>query len=105
MINESSRFIRQEKEDKVSLVSILTTFFDVDLHMHTLRGEQYETEIIRSMKKSKEKTANIPLILISNSYEGDQILKEESFSSISSIQGFWSYCLLVNYPSLIIPSS
>lgn len=89
----------------MSVIAVLATFFDVDIHMYSIRGESYETEVVRSMKKSKEKTAIIPLILISNNYEGEQPMKEESFSSISSIQGFWSYCLLVSYPSLTISLS
>lgn len=54
------------------------------------------------MKKTKEKTAVIPLILMSNQCGNwtENSMKEDSFSSISSIQGIWNYYLMVQYPEL-----
>jgi hypothetical protein len=55
-------------------------------------------EVIKSLKKTKEKTAIVPMILIPNHFSGENEGngKEESFSSISSIYGYWSYYILLN---------
>lgn len=53
------------------------------------------------MKKTKEKTAIIPIILIPSSFLTEEATsKEESFSSISSIYGYWSYYILLDYSQL-----
>lgn len=43
----------------------------MELHFYTLRGKEYDLEVIKSLKKSKEKTAVVPLILIPNHFPSE----------------------------------
>lgn len=67
MIAESKSSPGQSDPNQ-SVISVLTTFFDVDIHFYNLKGKSFELEIIRSMKKTKEKTATIPIILIPSQF-------------------------------------